>query len=87
MISYVYLSRRRKLARLVLLKVLIKSKGECSESTRIPPEPLRCYCGTTSRRLLWSVIVKSFKLLQVFHYTLCLAVAILMTLELPYLQN
>ncbi|KAJ6900325.1 hypothetical protein NC652_026441 [Populus alba x Populus x berolinensis] len=56
MIIRVYLSRRRKLARLVLLKVLIKSKGQCSESTRIPPEPLRCYCGTTSRRLLWSVI-------------------------------
>lgn len=45
------------------------------------------FIGTTSRRLLWSVIVKSFKPLQVFHYTLRFAVAILMTLELPYLHN
>ncbi|KAJ6952666.1 hypothetical protein NC653_041719 [Populus alba x Populus x berolinensis] len=34
--SRVYLSRRRKLARLVLLKVLIKSSGECRESTIHP---------------------------------------------------
>ena len=45
------------------------------------------FIGTTSRRLLWSVIVKSFELLQVFHYTLCSAVAIRMTLELSYSQN